>query len=240
MSSTAAIPPTQRRAAAFTLSRLLSAEGNPHQTAVARIVLPALQKPFLQITQQEDDADARQAFSPATTLDILQTFLANTDPSPTLVSSVITPIVPALYTLSYSLHRVKSADPALAATLRGLLGTWGRLIGDAEGGAALWLIVDGEGGEWRVDVAGNVRRVERSVCSTVIRTLLLNSRVLRSGSVKKPKARCRFLPRKTSGGQKSPASSTWTPTSSTSGLIPPTLLPSSNRSTAPSSPQTCS
>jgi hypothetical protein len=164
MSSTAAIPPTQRRVAAFTLSRLLSPEENPYQVAVSRIVLPALQKPFLQVTQQQENIDFQSTFSPIETLDILQTFLANTDPSPTLVSSVVTPIVPALYMLSYSLYKVKSADPALAATLRGLLGTWGRLIGDTEGSAALWLIVDGEGGDWRVDVAGNIRRVERSAC----------------------------------------------------------------------------
>jgi hypothetical protein len=169
MSSTATIPPAQRRVAAFTLSRLLSPEGNPHQVAVSRIVLPALQKPFLQVTQQ--DIEFQSTFSPIETLDILQTFLANTDPSPTLVSSVVTPIVPFLYMLSYSLYKVKSADPALVATLRGLLGTWGRLIGDTEGSAALWLIIDGEGGDWRVDVAGNIRRVERFAFSTCLKNL---------------------------------------------------------------------
>lgn len=99
--------------------------------------------------------------SPTTALGTLQTFLTNTDPSPTVISSILTPIIPSIYSLWYSLDKIKSADPATKTTLKGLLGTWGRLIGNLEGTATLWLIVDGEGGEWKTNVAGEIRRVER-------------------------------------------------------------------------------
>ncbi|KAI0773425.1 hypothetical protein BC629DRAFT_722564 [Irpex lacteus] len=169
LSSSGDIPTIQRRVAAFALSRLLSPDANPHHTEASRIVLPLLQKPFLQAplehtlpSDNTTDPNSKPHFSPIDTLDILQTFLANTDPSPTLISGIMTPIIPAIYAMSHSVDKIKSADPALKATLEGLLGTWGRLIWAAEGVATLWLIVDGEGGEWRVDVAGNVRRVESS------------------------------------------------------------------------------
>ncbi|KAI0702915.1 hypothetical protein BC835DRAFT_1263578 [Cytidiella melzeri] len=164
MSSSFDVPPTQRRVAAFALSRLLLPENNPHHTVTTRTVLSALHKPLLQgteeLTQQQDDsAEDGIHLSPGAALDNLQTFLVNTDPSPTLISATMTPIIPSVYAMSYSLDRIKSADPAMKATLKGLLETWGRLVGNVEGTAALWLIVSGEGGEWKLDVAGNIRPV---------------------------------------------------------------------------------
>ncbi|KAI0092021.1 hypothetical protein BDY19DRAFT_983564 [Irpex rosettiformis] len=161
------VPAIQRRVAAFTLSQLLSSEENTHHADVSRILLPLLQKPLLETSEhcllsQDDTPKPQSTFSPLESLDILQTFLANTDPSPTLISGIMTPVIPAIYTVSYSLDKIKSADPSLKATLSGLLETWGRLIGDTEGVATLWLIVDGEGGEWQVDIAGEIRRVESS------------------------------------------------------------------------------
>ena len=165
LSTSVDVPSIQRRVAAFALSRLLSPENNPHHVEVSRIVLPLVQKPLLQLPEelsfvQDDAPDHKPAYTPLEALDILQTFIINTDPSPTLISGIMTPIIPAIYSISYSLDRIKSADPSLKATFSGLLGTWGRLIGSAEGVATLWLIIDGEGGEWQVDIAGNVRRVE--------------------------------------------------------------------------------
>ncbi|KAI0347118.1 hypothetical protein BDW22DRAFT_498107 [Trametopsis cervina] len=168
LSSQRDVSPSHRRVAAFALSRLLSRDNNPHQSVVSRIVLPAIHKPLLQVDQgldTEDLTDSATTLSPAAALDTLQTLLTNTDPSPTLISGIMTPIVPSLYSLWYSLDKIKSADPAMRAILKGILGAWGRLVGSAEGTATLWLIIDGEGGNWQVDIAGEIRRVESSTGS---------------------------------------------------------------------------
>jgi hypothetical protein len=87
--------------------------------------------------------------------------VTNTDPSPTLISSLLSPIASALYSLLYHLDQVKTSDPSLKEMLRGLLGTWGRVISTTEALAILWSIIDGEGGEWRVDLEGQINRLQK-------------------------------------------------------------------------------
>lgn len=87
--------------------------------------------------------------------------VTNTDPSPTLISSLLSPIVSALYSLLYHLDQTKTSDPSLKEQLRGLLGTWGRVIGATEALAIMWSVIDGEGGEWRVDLEGQITRLEK-------------------------------------------------------------------------------
>ncbi|KAF7790090.1 hypothetical protein EIP86_001040 [Pleurotus ostreatoroseus] len=157
-------PIAHRRAAAFSISRLLATEDNPNHTVISRILLPALHNPFLQVSNTSGTSGESKVtqMTALQTVRSLETLLTNTDPSPILISNVLTPIIPPLYSLLSKLEKVKISDPALKLTLRGLLGTWGRLVGVLEGVAAIWLVVNGEGGEWKVDVAGEIVRVEES------------------------------------------------------------------------------
>ncbi len=132
------------------------------------MVLPIFQRPFLYVTPETVDKGetppemrkSSQNMTPGQVIIILQTLLTNTDPSPAFISSLLTPIIPPLYSLLAKLEEIKTSDPAMRTTLRGFLGTWGRLLGATECAATLWLLVNGEGGEWRVDIAGEISRIE--------------------------------------------------------------------------------
>ena len=141
---------------------MLFSEDRELRASVSRIVLPILHRPFLEITPEPSQQTSHTfALSPTQAVQTMQTLLTNTDPSPVLISTLLTPIVPALYSLSSTLNSIKTSDPALKASVHGFLRTWGRLVDNTEGIATVWLIVDGEGGDWKVDVAGGISRVER-------------------------------------------------------------------------------
>lgn len=162
------MPSAHKRAAAFTLSRFLGSEANQKSNIASRILLPMLQRPFLQVTRQSSEFiqdSTSQEFSPSKALSTIQTLLINTDPSPTLISSLLTPIIPSLYSLLSTLEEHRTSDPALKMTVSGLLSTWGRLVGTEEGIASIWLVIEGEGGYWKVDVAGEVTRIEERYVS---------------------------------------------------------------------------
>lgn len=53
------------------------------------------------------------------------------------------------------------SEPALKVSVKGLLKIWGRLVGTDEGIASAWLIVEGEGGYWKVDIAGEIIKTEQ-------------------------------------------------------------------------------
>ena len=91
----------------------------------------------------------------------LQTILINTDPSPALLSTIFTPIASALYTILGCLGSKKTADPTLKETIRGLLGTWARIVSAKEVEEMCWRIIEGEGGYWKVDIAGEITQTER-------------------------------------------------------------------------------
>ncbi|KAJ7744466.1 hypothetical protein DFH07DRAFT_963690 [Mycena maculata] len=139
-------PQAYRRAAAFSVSRMLATPACP-------TVLTFLHPPFLSLAPPSP---------PRAALSTIMMLVTNTDPSPTLISSLLSPIVSALYSLLYHLDQTKMSDPSLKETLRGLLGTWGRVVGTTEALAILWSVIDGERGEWRVDLEGEITRVEKS------------------------------------------------------------------------------
>ncbi|KAJ6539322.1 hypothetical protein B0H19DRAFT_961303 [Mycena capillaripes] len=139
-------PPAYRRAAAFSISRMLATPASP-------VVLSFLHPPLLSVNSSS---------SPRAALSTILMLVTNTDPSPTLISSLLSPIVSALYSLLYHLDQVKTSDPSLKEMLRGLLGTWGPVVGATEASAILWSVIDGEGGEWRVDLDGHITRLEKS------------------------------------------------------------------------------
>ncbi|KAI1789539.1 hypothetical protein LXA43DRAFT_1075305 [Ganoderma leucocontextum] len=147
-----ALPATHRRAIAFSLSRILTNDDNASlQKASSDIVLSILHDPILHGTGE---------MSPDASLHTIQVLLTNTDPSPHLISTVFTPIVPSLYALYGYLEGAKASDPVLRESLKGYLETWGRIVGSAEVISTLWRIIDGEGGNWRVDITGTISRAE--------------------------------------------------------------------------------
>ena len=101
----------------------------------------------------------------------IEVLLTNTDPSPTFISTLFSPIVPSLYALLSHLEGARTSDPLLRESLKGFLDTWGRLVGNTEVLDTLWKIVDGEGGVWRVDVAGSISRTEKYVSLVLLQIL---------------------------------------------------------------------
>ena len=138
---------------------MITAEGSPrHHTLISRTLFILLHNPVLLITT---DSQSTETITDA--IDVVQTFLTNTDPAPTLVSTTLSPIATSLYALLGTLARVKTADPTLRESVRGLLLTWGRVVPVEEAVAILWACIDGQGGDWTVDISGSVRRVEKCV-----------------------------------------------------------------------------
>ncbi|TFY56567.1 hypothetical protein EVJ58_g7560 [Rhodofomes roseus] len=168
------IPPIYRRAIAFALSRMLASEkGDKEASIVSNILLARLHRPFLvtspDVPGHENNEETPQApatpeltpeLTPSEALDVLQTLLTNADPSPTFISSLLTPILPPLYAIVSHLEATKASDPALKESVRGFLVTWGRIVNTNEGIDALWEVVLGEGGEWKADVTGSLARLE--------------------------------------------------------------------------------
>ncbi|KAL6299670.1 hypothetical protein BKA93DRAFT_904210 [Sparassis latifolia] len=163
------IPPAHRRAAAFSLSRMLLSGHRPTPGVASGILLTKLHLPFLVPSpripvQGEDEAPTatlkQRDLSPSISLSILQTLLTNADPSPTFISSLLTPIIPTLYAILFRLDQTKTSDPATKDSLKSLLMTWGRVVCASEGLQTLWSIINGEGGEWQVDMTGTLTRVE--------------------------------------------------------------------------------
>lgn len=143
---------------------MITAEGNPrHHALVSSILFSLLHNPVLLI-MPEIPFEEVTMLSPVEAIQIIQTFLTNTDPAPTLVSTILSPIATSLYALLSTLQRMKTADPTLRESVRGLLFSWGRVVPAEEAIAILWACVDGQGGDWTFDPAGNVRRVEKCVC----------------------------------------------------------------------------
>jgi hypothetical protein len=141
---------------------MIAAENNPrHHTLASRILLSLLHDPMLLITSDSVSAEPITTLSPVEAIQIVQIFLTNTDPAPSLVSTVLSPIASSLYALLDTLARVKTTDPTLRESIRGLLFAWGRVVPLDEAVAILWACIDGQGGNWAVDITGIVKRVDR-------------------------------------------------------------------------------
>jgi hypothetical protein len=143
---------------------MITAEGNVrYHSLVSGILLSSLHGPILLITPDLSTSEETKALTAVEAIQVIQIFLTNTDPSPNLVSIILSPIVTSLYALLGTLAHVKTADPTQRELVRGLLIAWGRVVPTDEAVAILWACVDGQGGEWAIDIAGSVRRVERYV-----------------------------------------------------------------------------
>ncbi|KAH9894464.1 hypothetical protein C8Q73DRAFT_518427 [Cubamyces lactineus] len=147
-----ALPHSYRRAIAFSLSRMMTNEENAQiKESTMQLVFPVLHGPII---------SGAGSMSPKASLNTIQVLLINTDPSPHLITALLTPIVPSLYSLYACLDGAKAADPILREGIKGLLSTWGRLVSSEDVIGTIWRIIGGEGSDWRVDVAGEISRVE--------------------------------------------------------------------------------
>lgn len=176
-------PLTHRRAAAFTLSRMLAMDGSyKHQSFVVIITGGILHDPFFRIrntTEHElspppsTPLKVSYDLTPTAALSTLMTFILHADPSPTLISILLSPIMPALYALSAYIDRLKTTDPLLKESVKGLLATWGRVVESQECFDTLWRVLEGEGGDWESDIAGDIKKVEKWVVSLFRNEVLL-------------------------------------------------------------------
>jgi hypothetical protein len=187
------VPPTYRRAAAFSISRLL-AEGSEYRGETLDILLPQVHQPLRVIKSYPRD-DIPESVRPDTIrcISTLQNILTNTDPSPSLLSTVFTSIASALYAIHVCLDSKKTVDPGLRDTVEGLLGTWSRIVSTQEVEQVCWNIIEGEGGYWKVDIAGEIIQTARYFFSYILARWKLDHGAIADPRLPKVS---RFLPQK--------------------------------------------
>ncbi|KAG9128193.1 hypothetical protein FRC07_003743 [Ceratobasidium sp. 392] len=143
-------PTSYKRAAAFTLSRMLTTS----RGLTLRIVFPLLHGPFIPSSNITPSV-----LSVSDAISTLTTLFTSTDPSPLLAQTIIEPILVPLYNLSAYLDAQRVSDPMLKESVHGLLRTWARLVARDEAITGLWNVVQGVGGwglegeiQWSWDV----------------------------------------------------------------------------------------
>lgn len=134
----------------------------PHRELVSRIALPIIHKPLTlspgvsrNFVGNETTSDSN-ALRPSQALSIICTLLLNSDPSPILVTLVLSPILPSLYALKYYLDKAKASDPVLRDSVNALLMIWGRIVECREGVEKLWLVLHGERINWQISESGEI------------------------------------------------------------------------------------
>ncbi|KAG6814199.1 hypothetical protein H0H92_000876 [Tricholoma furcatifolium] len=152
--------PTNKRAAAFVISRMLSADTvSQHQELISNTTRTILLSPFM-TSSTNNPADVHLSVSSA--LATLITLVSNADPSPTLISSLLSPILSTLYSLLHHVDHVKTIDPSLRESLRGLMITWGKIVSTVDGVGILWSIMQSNEMKWTIDLEGNINRANAS------------------------------------------------------------------------------
>ncbi|KAF9009097.1 hypothetical protein BDQ17DRAFT_1349522 [Cyathus striatus] len=157
-----------KRAASFSLSRFLSSDNPSSSYKVASsLVYQLLHTPFLTNKSREETipSDLRNLprLSLSTALLTIIALISNTDPSPTFITNLLSPIVPELYSLLHYLEGNKSSDPVLKESLRAVLVTWGKIISSTIGDEILWSILcQNETDHWKVDLDGQIQKTEKS------------------------------------------------------------------------------
>ena len=141
---------------------MLSSNDTPHHELTSAIIYSFLHEPFHEAI--EDIVDTTSSSSqptPASALSTLITLMSNTDPSPFLLTALLSPITPVLYSLFHHMEKVKTSNPSIRESLRGLLVTWGKIVGQPEGTDILWHIIESNEGEWHVDLDGHIRKLPK-------------------------------------------------------------------------------
>ncbi|KAG1866653.1 hypothetical protein DFJ58DRAFT_714609 [Suillus subalutaceus] len=166
--STSITPPAFKRAAAFTLARMLDSS-SAHHALVASIALPILHNPLFKVSDEtsHDQRESGQSHllpTPSSSLQTLHALLLSIDPSPSLFASLLSPILPSLYSLHAHLSKMGVADPILKEDVWTLMRTWGRVVEEGEGVRVLWSLVDeneSSAGGWEGGNTEDLKRVRR-------------------------------------------------------------------------------
>ncbi|KAF4619552.1 hypothetical protein D9613_005233 [Agrocybe pediades] len=153
-----------KRATAFTIYRAIIPQNvSQKPSSNAEFVLNVFQRPFLDFTDPEMFQEKKYLLRPDEALSALTVLLSNTEPSPLLLSRLLTPIISELYLLSYDIDQVKTADPSLKESINDLLLSWGKIIDRDEGSQALWAIIEGgKAGQWHFNLEGRFWKTENS------------------------------------------------------------------------------
>jgi hypothetical protein len=151
---------------------LLNHRKSAHHDLLSTIILPIFHRSFLEInpgSEENDETiehtglssalDSVKHLTASQSLEKLLILLMHTDPSPILLSILLSPILPALYAALFCLDSKKTSDPMVSEGLRGVLETWGRVVTLEQATSGLWLVINDDGGEWELDIAGELKRV---------------------------------------------------------------------------------
>jgi hypothetical protein len=154
--------PTFLRASSFVLSRMVtSTEQARHLDLAINVITQTLHGPFkegAESTSHSPSASARMLDSPESAIAAMVAFFANCDPSPSVFSSVLSPVVPALYSIVCVLREKKVVDPLLLDSANGLLASWGRVTDANECVEVLWTVIQDYDDTWRMNEAGYLMR----------------------------------------------------------------------------------
>jgi hypothetical protein len=129
------------------------------QKEASETVLRLLHEPLLTTTPLP--GESTHTALPSDALRRLTVLLANINPSPNAIVSLLAPLVTSLYSLLLHLDKIKTSDPELKENLRNILLTWGRITTTIDGVHLLWKIITGDRGFWKITVAGDIMRIER-------------------------------------------------------------------------------
>lgn len=130
----------------------------PYYDVSTPIIYSTLHLPFLQVSHPTEESTKLPL--PSTALSNLLIFIANCDPSPELISNLLSPIVPSLYSLFFYLSSQNTADPQLKESVQGLLLTWGKIVDTANATDILWTLVkEGRQQYWKVGLDGSIRLI---------------------------------------------------------------------------------
>ncbi len=134
-------------------------------TVGQKVFTSILHSPILEITSIHENGVEESKSSvdahPSNAISRLLILLSNLDPAPHVISRLLSPIVPALYSLLAFLEDVKTADPVVKEGLTNMLVTWGKIMNPEEGQQVLWRVLSGERGEWQLNPEYGVVRVEK-------------------------------------------------------------------------------
>ncbi|EAU84761.2 hypothetical protein CC1G_00280 [Coprinopsis cinerea okayama7 len=155
-------PASYRKIAAYTLSQMLGSDKTfVHREVASSVIFSTLHRPFttpppiienVGIVAQENPDLLR----PSVALSRLLVLIANCDPSPEVISNLLEPIVPALYSLLFHLSTHRASDPRLKESVQGLLTTWGKIVDTVGAVGVFWvIIVQGQSLHWKTDLEGN-------------------------------------------------------------------------------------
>lgn len=147
--------PSHRRAAAFTISRMMS------RKATSGVATPLLRhflcEPFLHSISRRAETTISKTKSVSQAVLLLSVLVSNADPSPAMIHLLLSPIIVPLYALVQFLEERPGAvlnQVSARELVRGLVSTWTRVIAPKDAVEGWWDIVTGKGG-WGLDDTSN-------------------------------------------------------------------------------------